>query len=125
MGLEYTSDQALVLTKAIQGGCVKQGDAPLQRREQDALTLFSGDRRTIGVAEIHATQANGADGQGANFSLLHGLFFFPMSMWCRYGTRRSFCTQPGSGSGRCKTSSLSHSVLRRARWATVLNGSCW
>ena len=60
-GLQRAADQGLVGAKAVERGGVKQRHALVQRLQQQPLGGVGIGRLTIGMAEVHATQADGRD----------------------------------------------------------------
>ena len=69
--LHHPAHQGFVGAKAVQRSGVEQGHARIQRGQQHTLALLSADRGAIGVREVHAAQANGADLERAQSTLLH------------------------------------------------------
>ena len=70
--LHHLAHQGLVSPKTIKCSSIKKRHTCVQRREQHTLALFARDGSAISVAQVHAAQANGADGEGAKLSCLHG-----------------------------------------------------
>ena len=69
---EHPPEQLFVVAKAVQSSGVKQRNAGIQRCQQNPLALLGRNRRAVGMAEVHAAQANGADLEGPDLSVLHG-----------------------------------------------------
>ena len=59
MRLHHLADQGFVRAKAVQRGGVKQGHSGVKRCQQYPLALLCSDRRAVGVAQVHAAQADG------------------------------------------------------------------
>ena len=66
------ADEGLAGTKAVQRGGVEVGHTLVQRGQQQALGLGLGNGGAIGMADVHAAQADGTDAEGAELSLMHG-----------------------------------------------------
>ena len=60
--------QGLVSPKTTERSGIERRHIRVQRRKQYTLALYAGNRCTIGVAEVHAAQADSADGEGAKLS---------------------------------------------------------
>ncbi|MCY1169803.1 hypothetical protein D9M73_98530 [compost metagenome] len=72
MRLHDTADQCFIRAKAIQRGGIEQRHTGIQRGQQHTLALLRRHRRSVGMAEVHATQADGAYGERAQLSRFHG-----------------------------------------------------
>ena len=71
VGLHHLAHQRFVGPKAIQRGGVKKSHALVQGGEQHTLALFGRDGRAISMAEVHAAQADGADGKVGKLAIFH------------------------------------------------------
>jgi hypothetical protein len=69
--LHRTAEQRLVGAKAIERCGVEQRHAGVQRVQQQALGIGLLWRQAIGVAEAHAAQADGRDGEGTHAAHAH------------------------------------------------------
>ncbi len=66
MRLEHPADQRLVGAEAVERGGVEHRHAQLQRAMQQGFGRLRRRWRAVGMAQVHAAQADGRDGEGAD-----------------------------------------------------------
>ena len=71
MAGQHLTEQGFIGAKAVECRGIEHRDASVQCRQQHPLALLPSGRFAIGMAEIHAAQADGADLEGADLSCLH------------------------------------------------------
>ena len=71
VGTQHAAHQGFVGAEAIECRRVEQRDTGIQRAQQHALGICGGRGNAIGVAQVHAAEANAADGKRPQGSGLH------------------------------------------------------
>ena len=70
--IDESWSDALAKGKSKYAEAIGRVQPDIQRCQQNPLALLGGNRRAVGMAEVHAAQANGADLEGPDLSVLHG-----------------------------------------------------
>ena len=70
---QHIADQRFIGPEAVQRGRVKHSHTGVQRGQQHALALLCRHWRAVGMAEVHAAEADGRNAEGAELSIVHGI----------------------------------------------------